>query len=286
MSYDAILALNNTPDRYRLVPTYTDANAAFAAAPDNALVLVTPGTYPVTTALNLDRKLAVFGDGGLPEFTGLNNTFNIVAGADLTLDRVSLAGGSAFYTGALSLPDRYAQLIANRSLLQTTAIQLTGVVLGGTLRHFPGCFEFRHCSLVRPAQGNTTFWSTNLSNVALHRCYTPNYETTFASGSLHEDDKVLTPTTDYGHEYGDAIIDPSPLFADIASRVLDLRSVGSPRVVLFDWADPSTFATPAQIDSEGHWSGAMVPHGVEFGVYYLSRDGRCPPIIHGPYTAE
>jgi hypothetical protein len=286
MSYSAIIALNASSTRRFLIPTYGTAGEAFAAAPDDALILVASGTYPVPSALNIDRTLTVVGHEEIPSFTLLANTFNLLSGADLTLDLVRLyANTGSTPIGAIHVPDRPVKLLANRVWIDYFGGNRGGV-LGATNQDAPGCLRFQQCSFTSPVFGSPTFWGTDLSNVALHRCYTPFYNVTFGSSSLFEDDKTLSPLTGYGHSYGMSIVDFEPYFADISSRVLDLRGIGSPRVVLFDWSAPTTFATPAQVDSDGHWSGAMVPHGVEFGIYYLSADNRCPPIIHGPYTAE
>jgi hypothetical protein len=70
----------------------------------------------------------------------------------------------------------------------------------------------------------------------------------------------------------------------IHSRVIDIHTAGTPRGVLVDWDAPDRYVE-MQIDSQGHWEEAF-PSDIAFGAYYLSTDNRCPPIIHGPYTAE
>lgn len=280
-----MIALNSGETRHLLVPTYTTANAALAAAPAGALLIVSPGSYPVMTNLDIDRKLTVIGRGGMPVFTQLANTFNLLAGADLTLDGVRLNADAGSYVGAISVPGRPVKLLANRTWIERSG-DFRGCLLGASNPDTPGGLRFQHCSLTAPAWGGATLWGSNLNNIALHRCYTPHYNETFCSQSLFEDDKTQTPLPGYGHEYGTPIVEIEPYFVEISSRVLDLRANASPRVVLFDWLHPEIFAEPSAIDSAGHWSGALVPSGATFGLYYLSRDSRCPPIIHGPYTAE
>ena len=73
-------------------------------------------------------------------------------------------------------------------------------------------------------------------------------------------------------------------FWPITGQVRDLQSVASPRVILFEWENPEQFST-AIVASDGTWA-AQVFHGRQYGIYYLSADNRCPPIIHGPYIPE
>ena len=70
----------------------------------------------------------------------------------------------------------------------------------------------------------------------------------------------------------------------VNSSLIDLRGIAAPRVTLFNWDDPTHYAQclPGPDDQ---WS-LTVPPGLKYGLYYLSQDNRCPPIIHGPYTAE
>jgi len=56
------------------------------------------------------------------------------------------------------------------------------------------------------------------------------------------------------------------------------------RAVVFDWANPAEFTVNTP-DQSGAWRTAR-RISEQVGVYYLSSDNRCPPIIHGPYTAE
>lgn len=72
----------------------------------------------------------------------------------------------------------------------------------------------------------------------------------------------------------------------VAGRVIELIGQAAPRLVLFDWSEPTRFQS-ATVQSDGHWENALpVFPGDQYGIYYLSQDNRCPPIIHGPYTAE
>ena len=74
----------------------------------------------------------------------------------------------------------------------------------------------------------------------------------------------------------------------LSCQVRDLVSLAAPRVRvrIFNWDLPQQF-TEAAVAQDGTWSESdALPWGERYGVYYLSRDNRCPPIIHGPYTAE
>ena len=75
-----------------------------------------------------------------------------------------------------------------------------------------------------------------------------------------------------------------PFAFNVESSIVDLRGIAAPRVTLFNWDDPTHYAQclPGPDDQ---WS-LTVPLGLKYGLYYLSQDNRCPPIIHGPYTAE
>jgi len=75
-----------------------------------------------------------------------------------------------------------------------------------------------------------------------------------------------------------------PPLRDMASRAIDLVGAGDPRVVLFDWDNPSRHLT-ATMSDRGNWRAAW-PDDVRPGVYYISRDTRCLPVIHGPYITE
>jgi hypothetical protein len=71
---------------------------------------------------------------------------------------------------------------------------------------------------------------------------------------------------------------------EISGQVKDLQTLQPPFVTLFDWNDATTFVR-MEADAQGRWD-AIIRQGSQYGAYYLSRDNRCPPIIHGPYTAE
>jgi len=72
----------------------------------------------------------------------------------------------------------------------------------------------------------------------------------------------------------------------LSGQVRDLAGLEQPRVRIFNWDLPQQF-TEAAVDQDGTWSESDArPWGERYGVYYLSRDSRCPPIVHGPYTAE
>jgi hypothetical protein len=65
----------------------------------------------------------------------------------------------------------------------------------------------------------------------------------------------------------------------------EIRTLNSeiPRIVAFDWTHPARHAVASR--TSRRWS-TFVPRGSQYGLYYLSSDNRCPPIIHGPYSAE
>jgi hypothetical protein len=69
----------------------------------------------------------------------------------------------------------------------------------------------------------------------------------------------------------------------LRQRVVELQKLADPHVVVFDWNNPRRHIIPEIIDK---WWQTAFPVGQTFGIYYLSSDNRCPPIIHGPYTAE
>lgn len=77
-----------------------------------------------------------------------------------------------------------------------------------------------------------------------------------------------------------------PSDKQLGGRVRDLAALAAPRVRIFNWDLPHQF-TDTAVAQDGTWSESeSLPWGERHGVYYLSRDPRCPPIIHGPYTAE
>jgi hypothetical protein len=88
-----------------------------------------------------------------------------------------------------------------------------------------------------------------------------------------------TCTAGFWDDHGRVVITDMQPPANCAGRVMLLASA-QPRVVIFDWLKPSIHL-PAETSSSGEWS-ATVPTGTRFGVYYLSSDSRCPPIINGP----
>jgi hypothetical protein len=288
MSYSHVALLTADVDGHAhlMVPKFTTINAAVADILDNTLLLIGPGTYAVGSNLNIGGVKAFVGYGGRPVLSNLNNNFNLLTGADVMLDGLTLRGSSLDWQVMLLVAPPL-QLLANRVKIEVP--RLNNYALGsyfGNSSVDAGSLQFRHCTLER---GYATIVNLRLQNISLYRCYTPNYSTysTFGSlGSLYADDKALALTDDYGHEFGEPAVRPEDYLCEISSRVLDLRRTGSPRIVLFDWRNPTLFCVPADIDSDGHWSGALVPKNKQFGIYYLSRDQRCPPIIHGPYTAE
>lgn len=70
----------------------------------------------------------------------------------------------------------------------------------------------------------------------------------------------------------------------ISGRVVDLVGVGTPRVVLFDWDDPKLSVAPV-VQQTGVWTYPANPNG-RIGIYYISRDSKNHPVIHGPYTQD
>lgn len=70
----------------------------------------------------------------------------------------------------------------------------------------------------------------------------------------------------------------------IRSQVVDLYGTATPRVVVFDWDAPANHR-PAVIEAAGRWMVFAHPP-IRFGIYYLSRDARNHPIVHGPYTRD
>lgn len=74
------------------------------------------------------------------------------------------------------------------------------------------------------------------------------------------------------------------LLTESSGKIVDLRGLAKPIARTFYWDDPSFFQS-ADVGEDDKWSHRMLT-GEPFGAYYLSSDNRCPPIIHGPYTAE
>lgn len=289
MSYANVALLATNPNRERNIlfsAIYTGINAAVNGVPDDTLLLVDPGDYVTNAPLDINKRLAIVGLDTRPRIINQNvyehhNT--IIGGADVVFENMVFRSNTMPWITALYITqdNPNIRLLAHRCHFQVG--HSSGYGFASRMTAPPGALRLHHCTIER---GYSTLLHGNLSAIDLHRCYTPNYSTYLTSGALNLDDKVLTPTDGYGSDSGEPLIDLNHSLVNISSRVMDLRGIGSPHVVLFGWANPASFCVPSQIDADGHWSDAFVPRGHEFGIYYLSRDNRCPPIIHGPYTAE
>lgn len=289
MSYSAVALLTLDQSRVRNIlvsNVYSDINSAVNGVPDDALLLIEPGTYTTTGRLDINKKLGLLGYGGRPVIQNGNryaHENNLLGGAHVVAENVTFRSPTSqpWITALFAGDGPNISLLAHRVKLERG--HANSHVLRVGYNHPPGALRFQHCTLER---GYNTLYGGDLNAVSLSRCYTPNYSTFLTSGTLNLDDKVLTETEGYGHESGVPLIDLNDSLVNISSRVVDLRPALSPRVVLFDWLHPDRYCVPGQMAADGHWSDAFVGRGVDFGVYYLSRDNRCTPIIHGPYTAE
>jgi hypothetical protein len=287
MSYQRGVLVTSNPSDYRhvLLPITQNMTAAISQADDGTLLFVAPGNYTISENLSINKRIGLSGYEGRPVIYAPDTRFNLIGGASVVLDGVTLRSGNIQgYNSAIRVWPPNATLYANRTLFavesQSYHYALSGV---GDYDFTDHTLHFQHCTLER---GYATITGLNLRNIALSKCYTPNYSTGIKTGTLFEDDKSLIQADGYGHEFGSPLIVASNYLVEISSRVLDLRGLSAPRVVLFDWHAPELFAIPSIHSADGHWSGALAFKGGQFGIYYLSSDARCPPIIHGPYTAE
>jgi hypothetical protein len=290
MSYSsvALLSLDQSIEQNFLTSNvYSDINSAVNSVPDDTLLLIGPGTYTTTARFTITKRLALAGINGRPIIKNADvydNHFRIGGNADVVLDGITLQGPDTQpWVQVLFIENSNAiRVTANRTFFDVASSSQYS--LGNNIYNpDPGILRFQHCTLER---GYATIVYGNLSAIDLYRCYTPNYRAYITSETLNLDDKMLVETDGYGHESGVPLIDLNDHLVNISSRVVDLRPAPSPRVVLFDWLHPDRYCVPGQMAASGHWSDAFVGKGLDFGVYYLSRDARCPPIIHGPYTAE
>jgi len=284
-AYTGVVSLGDSTGVYGY-PNYTTLAAAYAAVPSGGAVLIAPGTYttngPVSVAKPVDF-IAPFGATINP----VSRTRGVLSFGDvecliegLTLQHVNSSDLE------LMLWSRARQAPLRFNGCTIIAPPLTYGALA-TLERAPPFtqtpVEFTHCAFV----GGTEFtpgvfrW-IGLDRIRLQRCLYSGSLTFQTYNEWLEFDAVTTPEQGYGPEYFWSLA-RLPLLTEFAGRVVDLLSNPTPRVVVFQWQNP-TRARVVPVDSSGAWS-LLLP-SAEYGIYYLSQDNRCPPIIHGPYTAE
>jgi hypothetical protein len=121
--------------------------------------------------------------------------------------------------------------------------------------------------------------------IGVERFPSINYPSYRLSADIHEIVIVANATESDRIAMRNYFVSQWPsLLVRISSRVRDLQSAGSPRVVVFNLAAPADYTDPL-VNSAGEWT-SIWPSNIARCIYYLSRDDRCPPITHGPYTAE
>ena len=274
-------------------PRYSRVDQAIDAAPQGGLVLVMPGTHNLNSSnsqiAQVAKPLAVIGTGDHPDDTiirdtGINSHFRIQNGCSAVIENLQIL--------STSVASGRSSLIVQGSGESITALFnrvnfAHGHSSADTINNWssgaPGAaVEYRHCTISR---GRNTFVSYSGGRTVLHRVHTPPSLAISASSTsipLANRDHSNDPAPDYGHHYGELTVAP-PATTWLQQGLVAVPGSAAQRVCLFDWARPERYVV-ADISS-GQWQ-APVPVGVPFGIYYLSTDNHCPPIIHGPYTAE
>lgn len=290
MSFTSIAAVGAVPsgsyyDRSDVV-RYTTFAAALGGEPDGALIVLMPGTHN-HEPLTINRVLTIIGIADTPDETILQaaDVNGLVFGqsARVTLENLRI--------NALSATSWNSLIILPSGATTTTLTANRCVFWGGNNNYnvgfsstpnstgTPNRLRFQNCTLLRG--GYSHFLRQSLAGISFRRCYMPNRVLAECTGTLYTDDTVSTPTIGYGADYGWLNQDQPT----VSQRAWDLQDFQPVTATLFDWDAPQQFFTRADTDSEHRWSSA-VRRGMRYGIYYLGSDPRCPPIIHGPYTAE
>jgi hypothetical protein len=183
---------------------YENINLAVEEAPNNSLLLVDPGSWYTKgdSNLNINKLIYVRGLGASPEDTLLRVGYYGI---------FSLSGGHGYYENlTIRIEDDW-----QRAFNAATG----GIVTANKVRVFPanrdtysaghgnipqaGIFNFKNCYLTK---GHATFVYCNLSLISLDKVeFDVTPDSYLCSGSL-SGDYVITPTEDYGYNYGELTI--------------------------------------------------------------------------------
>lgn len=308
MSYSEVVTVGNAgaytggrlpaPVVQTWFPNHASLGAAMSAVPGGALILLMPGDLIIPTGEDIffDQPITVAGIDADANATVVRPTdtdrfrYELKNNGHVVLDNFILRTATGIINDRIRIQSAVtdASLFANRVHFHNVSNSAPDTAIldfgSRTVGRFdsPNVFRFQHCSLTSPTWRFIWAWrqSVALNNVFL----SINQEDLDKNslGALFADDTATVATEDYGHSYGTPL-DLSALTVELSSRVIDTHAAPAKRVVVFDWSDPQRHVV-ADIDSDGYWTAAAPP-GVQFGVYYLSREHRSRPIAHGPYTA-
>lgn len=286
------------PETLLAAINYANPYAAITAAQHNTLVLVAPGVYKSSSSnrIRYTGKVAIRGLGETPtdvRFTRTNrNDAEFSPNSEVIFENIHVQGlENSSGDNLFVSQNAVASAVYSRTLLELRSTRAdSGHYLEGSRDNAQsGPILFRHSTLRRKNSGYTFNCS---SGVTINRPRFSWSKTVVSpslsiragaySGDWASSDYVEAPAPDYGHLSGEYYIDL--VGVPVSGRVRDLRNLALPNVVVFSWDRPSLFLRP-MIAATGEWE-VNVPKGHKYGIYYLSSDNRCPPIIHGPYTAE
>ena len=279
-------------------PNYATLQAACSAVPSGGAIVIAPGSYTLTAGVDINKSVDIIGVDSVsllaPSKSDHAAIFGISGGSiDVLFENVQFAPSIATHVhGELGLiewngcPGAAQRVTFNACTIQSVSLMM-GALYGGVYGSCTGTHPpvaFHHCRFNLYASDRLFRW-TNLANIRITRCISnlANVSGVQSINSLPSPDYVTTNTPYYGPTWYWPM-HRLPEHA-LTGRAMDLMSVASPRVTLFEWGDPQT-ARHAILQAQGHWHSPSPLPGREYGIYYLSQDNRCPPIIHGPYTAE
>lgn len=286
MTFTAILTVGNVKNSAYDGPgmlNYNTLKQAIDSAPAGALIAVAAGAH-LYGGINLFKQITIIGLGNTPDETALTGgnsmPFTLSGNADLTLENITFRSSPSGWTQLFQAWNNLGlrRVTANRCLFDQTGNSLNqGFFSSWLLNAGLTTMRFTHCSFL---SAYCTFRRYELGAISLEKCLIQNPNFMDCTGTLAASDYVTSATDQYGHQYGQV----EQNIVDVSQQAIDLRDNQPVTATLFDWFHPQTFMKAAT-DADREWR-AKIHSGQAFGIYHLSRDNRCPPIIHGPYTAE
>lgn len=308
-SYTEVVSFGDTAGQYGYTNYPTLREAHDAVAPGGA-VIIAPGTYVVAPAdkMSISKKVDVIGFGPSPADVVLSapirfeSSLRAVDGADSLIENLTLTTENAdadnytlYVQSSLGV-----DLKLNRCVLKKQPNAYA--IVNGNARDFSiplGGLLFTNCDFLTTTGENTgayyngVFRWIDLGYVRLRDCIKQgNVRVSFSTastsgvqtfGTLLEPGYVESAIAPNGAGNGIFLRRPPLGGKPATGRVVDLSTAGSPRVVVFDWDTPTRGAR-LPVAADGQWAAEVTP--IRFGVYYISREQKNHPVIHGPYTQD